>query len=104
MAIAGGLSYWVYHGGYGGYGMMGGGSAGWWWVVLMMGVPALVLIAILVAVLVGLREPAWTADSGRLPTPLETLDARYSRSEISREVYLQMRDDLNAGHGGHPGT
>ncbi len=99
MVIAAGLGYWMYNGSYGGYGMMGGGGGGWW-VVLMMGVPALVLIVILAVVLIGLGEPTPTADLARLPTALETLDARYARSGISREEYLRMRDDLTGGPGG----
>ncbi len=38
------------------------------------------------------RRPAYRP--GNAPTALETLDLRYARGELSRDEYLQARDDL----------
>lgn len=77
---------------YGGsYSMMGNGS--WGWAVLMMGVPAIILIIILLAALGGLREPA-AGPVYAPPQPLEILEQRYARGELTREDYLRIRDDL----------
>ncbi len=93
MAILGVLSYSSYGGS---YGMMGGGS--WGWAALMMGVPAIVLIVILLAVLGGLREPvAYPAYMPPPQQPLDILEQRYARGELTREDYLRIRDDLSRG-------
>lgn len=82
---------------YGGsYGMMGGGS--WGWAALMMGIPAVVLIVILLAALGGLREPAVYGTAPLPPqNPIDILDQRYARGELTREDYLRIRDDLTRG-------
>ena len=93
MAIFGALSFSTY-GGY--YGMMGSGS--WGWAALMMGIPAVILIIILVAALGGLREPA--PYPTYIPPPansLEILEQRYARGELTREDYLKIREDLTKG-------
>ncbi len=78
-------------GGY--YGMMGTG--GWGWGVAMMGIPVVFLILILLAALGGLSETPGTPVQAPRPTsPLEILEARYARGELSREDYLRIRDDL----------
>ena len=93
MAIFGVLSFSTY-GGY--YGMMGSGS--WGWAVLMMGVPAIILIIILVVALGGLRETApYPAYAPPPANPLEILEQRYARGELTREDYLKIREDLNHG-------
>lgn len=90
MAILGILSFSTY-GGY--YGMMGGGS--WGWALLMMGIPAAVLIVILLAALGGLREPtAYPAHVPPSQRPLDIVEQRYARGELTREDYLRIRDDL----------
>ena len=97
MAIVGALAFWTWGGSYGsGYGMMGDGS--WGWPVLMMGIPAVILIIILVVVLVGIREPV-TIQAPTMPAP-ETLNVRYARNEISREEFLRIRSDLTGTQGG----
>lgn len=98
MAIFGALFFWNYGGSDGGYyGMMGGGS--WGWSVLLMGIPAVILIVILVVVLAGIREPAPMLVSTPPSTALETLNSRYARNEISREEFLRMKADLTGAKG-----
>ncbi len=93
MAVLGVLSFSTYGGS---YGMMGGGS--WGWAALMMGVPAVILIIILLAALGGLREPMPSAGYAPPPAnPLEILEHRYARGEVSREDYLRIREDLRGG-------
>ncbi len=78
------------------YGMMGSGS--WGWAALMMGIPAVILIVVLLAALGGLREP--TAYPGYVPppeNPLEILERRYALGELTRDDYLRIRDDLTRG-------
>ena len=96
MVIFGVLSFSAY-GGY--YGMMGSGGGGWG--VLMMAVPAVILIMILLAALGGLREPVTPVSyPGYAPppsNPLEVLEHRYARGELSRDDYLRIREDLTRG-------
>jgi len=82
---------------YGGYtGMMSSGS--WGWATLMMGAPAIILIVILFAALSGLREPTDVPAYGSATQqPLEILERRYARGELTREDYLKIRDDLTRG-------
>jgi len=86
------------YGGY--YGMMGSGA--WGWGLLMMAVPGAILILELWAALGGLGERAYPAAYSTYPPaegrPLEILDSRYARGELSREEYQRMRDDLNQSH------
>lgn len=78
-------------GGY--YGMMGGGS--WGWALVMMGIPAVILVLILLAALGGLGEPAAVpAYAPPAQNPVEILEQRYARGELSREDYLKIREDL----------
>lgn len=82
---------------YGGnYGMMGSGS--WGWAAVMMGIPAVILIVVLLAALGGLGEPArYPGYASMLENPLEILERRYARGELTREDYLKIRDDLTRG-------
>lgn len=90
MVILGVLSFSTF-GGY--YGMMGSGS--WGWATLMMGVPGVLLIVILLAALGGMREPAPNEMYAPPPqNPLQILEQRYARGELTREDYLKIRDDL----------
>ncbi len=96
MVVLGVLSFSSYGGT---YGMMGSGS--WGWAMIMMGIPAVVLIIILLAAIGGLREPAAYPGYAPLPQhPLEILEQRYARGELTREDYLRIREDL--GHGSGP--
>ena len=80
----------------GGYGMMGSGS--WGWAALMMGIPAVILIVVLLAALGGLGEPARYPEYVPAPeNPLQILERRYARGEVTREDYLKIRDDLTRG-------
>lgn len=93
MVILGALNLSTYGGT---YGMMGSGS--WGWAMLMMGVPAVVLIVILLVALGGLREPvAYPAYAPAPSLPLDILEQRYARGELTREDYLRIRDDLGRG-------
>ncbi len=82
---------------YGGsYGMMGSGS--WGWAALMMGIPAVILIVVLLAALGGLGEPSHYPGYAPVPeNPLQILEGRYARGELTREDYLRIRDDLTRG-------
>ncbi len=74
---------------------------GWGWGLAMAMTMLLFWVLVIVAVASFVR---WVADSGRgamtVPrTPgaessLEILNARYARGEITREQYLQMRQDV----------
>ena len=68
----------------GGSGMMMGGNADG------MTAPLVVLLVVLAAAAAGLI--AWTAR--RALSPVRVLDRRYAAGELSREEYLQRRDDL----------
>ena len=82
------------YGGY--YGMMGGGA--WGWGFVMMAVPGIVLVLILLAALGGLPEPAASPAFAPAPAnPLDVLEQRYARGELSREDYLKIREDLTHG-------
>lgn len=96
IALMAALGSWAM-GTYGGsYGMMGSGS--WGWALLMMGIPAVILIAILFVALGGLREPiTQPAYAPPMQHPLEILEQRYARGEVTREDYLRIRDDLIRG-------
>lgn len=81
---------------YGGYSGMMGGS--WAWGFIMMAVPGVILVVVLLAALGGLETPP-VAPSGPWSgtNPLEILDQRYARGELSREEYLRTRTDLGQG-------
>lgn len=93
MVIVGALGASTY-GGY--YGMMSSGS--WGWAALMMGIPAVVLIVVLLAALGGLGEPAAVPTfAPSRENPMDILEQRYARGEVTREDYLRIRDDLTRG-------
>ncbi len=65
----------------------------------MMGFGLILTVAVIVAIAYGLGwRPQFNAtkpdQNGQ--TPLEQLKARYARGEITREVYEQMRRDLES--------
>src|SRR5712691_4577983 len=93
------------------YGMMGNGT--WGWGILMLGVPALILIVVLLALVGAYREPtaavfypAYVLQNANA-NALHALEQRYARGELSREDYLRIRADLTHGEGRrncyHPG-
>ncbi len=81
------------------YGMMGSGA--WGWGILMLGVPALILIVVLLALLSAYREPTAAVFYPAYVPPsenaLDALEQRYARGELSREDYLRIRADLTRG-------
>lgn len=99
-----------------GYGMMGndntsgfammGGWGGAWWVMLIPMLFALVffvlLIYLVVWMVVRMTAPSGmshmtSAHAATGGTPLEIVEARYAKGEITREEYLKMREDLSTG-------
>jgi putative membrane protein len=76
--------------GYGMMGMMGSGA-------IFMIIPVLI-IAIIIIAIVGLTGSSHYPDQypPQTITPLQVLELRYSRGEISREQYQQMRSDLES--------
>jgi len=67
-----------------GYGIFGGG----FYMLLVWLVPILILIAIIKYFSNGSQS------SAESKTPLEILEETYARGEVSREDFLQRRDDL----------
>lgn len=85
--------YGTEHGGW----MFGGGGGGWmifgWlWMVLIWLIPVLLLFA-LVKYLLGSKNSGTAKEIPR-QTALDILDEAHARGEITREEYLQKRDDL----------
>lgn len=80
----------------GGYQMMGGGS--WGWGMAFMVVPALLLVSILVVALGGLEDKptynAYPVYASSQPRPLDVLNQRFARGEISQEEYERIRTRL----------
>ncbi len=77
---------WMFQGG----GMFFGGLG----MILMWGIPLLILFALLKYLF---ANPRWNDEPKGPPdrkTPLDILKEAYARGEISREEYLQKRDDL----------
>ena len=73
----------------GGAGLMFGGL----WMLLMWGIPLLVIVALL-KYLLGKPRADRSADAATRKTALDILKEAYARGDISREEYLQKRDDL----------
>ncbi len=89
-----------------GTGMMGGYVASSFWLVAGMVLVAVVVVLVIVLLVRGIQRippsPAYTypyyappAAPGGL-TPVQILDARYARGEITRDEYLRMRQDLES--------
>lgn len=75
--------------------MFGGGGwmfFGWLWMALFWLIPILLLFA-LGKYLLGSTQPGQDKN-GHSRTALDILDEVYARGEISREDYLQKREDL----------
>lgn len=78
---------------FGGGGMLIGGL----WMLLMWGVPLLVILALLKYLFAKPRGPGERVDKPQQPqtaSALDLLKEAYARGDISREEYLQKRDDL----------
>lgn len=71
-------------------GMDGGMMSGWMWLV-----PVLVLGAIAAAVGALGYVLARRRSGGTEETPRDILDRRYASGELTRDEYLQLRDDLD---------
>lgn len=66
----------------------------WIWMAILILIPLLLLFALL-KFLFGKRiDNAGKEDKPKIPTPLDVLKSAYARGEISREEFLQKRDDL----------
>ncbi len=88
-------------GSWGGTGMMGGLGGTWGWGLPMLAI-GIVFVIVLIALLAhGESAPAPAYPYAPAPvappslTPVEILDARYARGEITRDEYLRMRQDLD---------
>lgn len=65
---------------------------GWLWMVLIWLLPILLLFA-LVKYLLGSKNTGPTREASRR-TALDILDETHARGKLTREEYLQKRDDL----------
>ena len=74
----------------GGIGMLFGGL----WMLLMWGIPLLLIIALLKYLFNKPRGRDGNEVQPEQKTPLDLLKETYARGEISRDEYLQKRDDL----------
>lgn len=74
----------------GGVGMLFGGS----WIILFLVVPLLLLAALLKYLFTKPRGGGDREGKPEIQTPLDALKTAYARGEISREEYLQKRNDL----------
>jgi putative membrane protein len=80
-----------------------GWSSGWGWAmgVMMIVFWGLVIAAIVYAIsTLNRSQRGWAGPTGE--PPLDILDRRYARGEITREQYEQMRQDLTRRGGGAP--
>ncbi len=67
------------------------GMNGALWFILVI-IPWIGIISLLIYLVI--RETATTSTAVRRKTPIEILEERYARGEISREEYLRMKKDL----------
>lgn len=65
---------------------------GWLWMILLWLLPILLLFALL-KYLFGTSKPPGRQDTPRR-TPQEILDESYASGSLSREEYMQKKDDL----------
>lgn len=77
-----------------GYGWMHGG---WGFALGLLLWVAVVLALVLAVRALAVRRGEEAARVGPRETPLEILQARYARGDISREEYEQKRRDLSGG-------
>jgi putative membrane protein len=92
MAMIGALAF---SGSDGDYMMMGGG---WGWAMALMVVPGIILTLILIVALGGLEaKPVYNAypvHAPPQPSPLDILNQRFARGEISQDEYERMKAAL----------
>jgi putative membrane protein len=75
--------------------MLGGGMLlGALWMILIWGIPLLLLFALLKYLFAKSESRSHTPSRQEPATPLDVLKLAYARGDISREEYLQKRDDL----------
>jgi putative membrane protein len=74
----------------GGIGMLFGGV----WMFLFLAVPLLLLAVLLKYLFTRPRGNSGRESAPEKQTPLDVLKTAYARGEISREEFLQKRDDL----------
>jgi putative membrane protein len=74
----------------GGFGMLFGGL----WMILILAIPILLLAALLRYLFTKSRGDGGRESTPARQTPLDVLKEVYARGEISREEFLQKRDDL----------
>jgi putative membrane protein len=74
----------------GGVGMMFGVV----WMILFWSIPFLLIVALLKYLFTKPRDQAGRDAQPEPRTPLDILKETYARGEISRDEYLQKRDDL----------
>lgn len=72
------------------------------WMILVFGIPLLLLAALLKYLFAKSRWDIGQKNTPEKKTPLDILQEAYARGEISREEYLQKRDDLLEKQGGTP--
>ena len=74
----------------GGFGLLFGGV----WVLLMWGIPLLLVIALLKYLFFRPHDKSSPDIRPEQKTPLDILKESYARGDLSRDEYLQKRDDL----------
>ncbi len=74
----------------GGAGMLFGGL----WMILFLAVPLLLVAVLLKYLFTKPRENGGRETAPAPQTPLDVLKAAYARGEISREEFIQKRDDI----------
>lgn len=75
--------------------MFGGGMLfAWIWMAILILIPLLLLFALLKFLFSKHINNTGKEDKPKISTPLEILKSAYARGEISREEFLQKRDDL----------
>lgn len=74
----------------GGFGLLFGGV----WMLLMWGIPLLLVIALLKYLFFRPHDKHSPDMRPEQKTPLDILKESYARGDLSRDEYLQKRDDL----------
>jgi putative membrane protein len=74
----------------GGLGMLFGAV----WMILVLGIPFLLIVALLKYLFVKPRDKDVVEARPEQKSPLDILKEAYARGEIGRDEYLQKRDDL----------
>jgi putative membrane protein len=72
-------------------GMMDGTMSGWMWLV-----PVLIVVVAVVAALALTRAWSSRPRGGSTVSPREVLDRRYAEGQLTRDEYLQQRNDIES--------